>query len=157
MAAAYRFLDRWFVPGVSADELYDVVGDMPGYPAWWGRAFLAVDGRPGPPEPGRVCRVLSRGFLPYRIRWSTEVVAAERPHRIATRLSGDFEGEGEWRIRELDGGAEAVLDWRPQVTKPLVSRLTPLLRPLFRANHHWAMARGRERVLAEIERRRATA
>src|SRR3712207_4135323 len=142
MVAAYRFVDRWWIPGATAAEVYAILGDMASYPTWWPQAFLAVDGEGGEPAPGKVDRVLSRGFLPYRIRWTSECVAAERPHRIATRLTGDFEGEGEWRIAEADGGVVAELDWRPSVTKPLVRNLTPLLRPLFRANHEWAMARG---------------
>jgi hypothetical protein len=155
MVAAYRFLDRWEIPDATPDEVYTVLGDMPAYPAWWPQAFLEVDGEGGEPQPGKVNRVVSRGFLPYRIRWSSECVAAERPHRIATRLSGDFEGEGEWRIARLDGGVVAELDWRPRVAKPLVRNLTPVLSPLFRANHDWAMARGQARVGGEVARRRA--
>ena len=154
MVAAYRFVDRWSIPGATVDEVYTVLGDMAAYPQWWPQAFLVVEGPGGEPAPGKIHRVVSRGFLPYRIRWSSECVAAERPHRIATRLAGDFEGEGEWRIEAVAGGVRAELDWRPCVTKPLVRNLTPVLRPLFRSNHNWAMARGQERVLGEVERRR---
>jgi hypothetical protein len=73
---------------------------------------------------------------------------AERPFRILSRLSKDFDGSGEWTLSETAAGTEAVLDWRPSVNHPLIRYLTPLLRPLFRSNHNWAMRRG-ERQLRE--------
>lgn len=47
----------------------------------------------------------------------------------------------------------ATLDWRPAVEKPLVKHLTPVLRPLFRANHLWAIRRGQEGILEYMRRR----
>ena len=40
--------------------------------------------------------------------------------------------------------------------KPLLRTLTPVLRPLFAANHHWAMAKGEESLRLELARRQAT-
>jgi hypothetical protein len=155
MTAAYEFLDRWFVPGATPEEVYDVIGDATAYPRWWGDVFLDVGGDAGPPRPGRRNTVVAKGFLPYRLHFETETVEAERPSRIAMRLSGEFEGGGEWRIAAAEGGTRAELLWRPIVAKPLVKHLTPVLRPLFRANHNWTMVRGQRHIGAEVERRRA--
>jgi hypothetical protein len=46
-------------------------------------------------------------------------------------------------------------DWRVSATKPLLRRLSWLLRPAFAANHRWAMARGEESLALEMRRRRA--
>jgi hypothetical protein len=85
-------------------------------------------------------------------RWWTnfglEVLEAERPRRILSRLSKDFDGTGLWTLEETADGTQATLDWRPMVNHPLIKYLTPLLRPLFRSNHNWAMRRG-ERQLRE--------
>jgi hypothetical protein len=67
-----------------------------------------------------------------------------------SRLSGDFEGTGEWRLREEHGATLAELDWRPVVAKPFVRQLTPVLRLLFRANHNWTMRRGQQRILERL-------
>ncbi len=48
-------------------------------------------------------------------------------------------------------------DWRISATKPLLRRLSWLLRPAFSANHHWAMKRGEESLRLELRRRRAPA
>jgi uncharacterized protein YndB with AHSA1/START domain len=154
MAARYQFVDRWFVPGASVEEVYDVIGEQLEYPSWWGNVFLSVTGDDGPPRPGRRASIVSKGFLPYKLRWDTEIVEVERPRRILMTLSGDFEGSGEWKLEDADGGTSATLDWRPAVEKPFVKELTPVLRPLFRANHKWAMRRGQEGILGYMRGRR---
>lgn len=46
-------------------------------------------------------------------------------------------------------------DWRISAEKPLLRRLSFLLKPIFAANHRWAMARGEESLRLELRRRRA--
>jgi hypothetical protein len=48
-----------------------------------------------------------------------------------------------------------VTNWRVRAAKPLLRYLSFLLRPVFAANHHWAMARGEESLKLELLRRRA--
>jgi uncharacterized protein YndB with AHSA1/START domain len=156
MGAQYHFVDRWFVPA-PLEDVFAVIGDQLAYPRWWGDVFLQVTGDEGPPRPGRRARLVTRGFLPYRLRFEGEVVAADPPHGFSMRLSGDFEGEGAWSLTEHDGGTAAVLDWRPIVQKPGVKQLTPLLRPLFRANHDWAMRRGQAAIVRLFDELRAAA
>lgn len=45
--------------------------------------------------------------------------------------------------------------WQITATKPLLKLLTPLLRPAFSANHHWAMRMGEQSLRLELQRRRA--
>jgi hypothetical protein len=136
------------------DDVYDVIGDQLGYPAWWEKVFLAVTGDEGPPRPGRRASIVSKGFLPYKLRWDVEVVEAERPRGFRFTMEGDFVGSGDWTLEEADKGTRATLDFRPAVEKPFVKHLTPVLRPLFRANHVWAMRRGQEGIVDFIRRRR---
>jgi uncharacterized protein YndB with AHSA1/START domain len=147
--ARYQFLSEWFVPA-PPERVYDVLGALEEYPEWWGDVFLEVEGDKGPPRPGKRSRVKARGYLPYRLRWEAEIVEAERPHKIRMRLSGDFDGEGEWRLRPVEGGTQATLDWQPAVNKPLIRYLTPVLRPLFASNHYWTMRRGQEHIVERV-------
>jgi hypothetical protein len=50
---------------------------------------------------------------------------------------------------------DIVFDWRLRAEKPLLKSLSFLLKPLFRWNHGWAMARGEEGLRRELIRRRA--
>lgn len=149
MPAAYRFLDRWIVP-YELESVFDVVGDPLAYPEWWTSVFLSAEGDAGPPRAGNRTTVVARGFLPYRLRFTLETTEVERPSRVSSKLVGDFEGTGEWRLRKEGTGTICELDWRPVVNKAGVKQLTPLLRPLFRANHDWTMRQGQRLVLGRL-------
>lgn len=58
----------------------------------------------------------------------------------------------------MQDGAQvkATYDWRIRAEKPLLRRLSPLMRPLLEANHRWAMAQGEESLRLELARRRAS-
>jgi uncharacterized protein YndB with AHSA1/START domain len=146
-APAYRFLDTWRIPA-PIERVYDVIGDSLGYERWWTDFVIRSSGDSGEPRPGKRNELLVKAYLPYKVSFGLEVLEAERPVRILSRLSKDFSGTGEWTLHETPEGTEAVLDWRPSVNHPLIRYLTPLLRPLFRSNHDWAMRRG-ERQLRE--------
>jgi uncharacterized protein YndB with AHSA1/START domain len=151
VAAEYRFVDRWIVPH-PIESVFDLVGDPLAYPEWWSDVFISAEGDAGPPRVGNRTTVVARGFLPYRLRFSLETTAVEPPTRIRSRLVGDFEGSGEWRLQQDGEATVAELDWRPIVNKTGVRQLTPVLRPLFRANHNWTMRRGQQRILERLER-----
>jgi uncharacterized protein YndB with AHSA1/START domain len=152
VAAQYQFIDRWYVPA-PIEDVYDVIGDQLDYPSWWNKVFLSVTGDEGPPRPGRRASMVTKGFLPYRLRWDSEVVEAERPRGFRFRMEGDFVGSGHWTLEDANGGTRATLDFRPAVEKSLVKHLTPVLRRLFRANHSWAMRRGQEGIVEYLRRR----
>ena len=107
---------------------------------------IRATGDEGPPAPGKRNELLVKAYLPYRVNFGLEVVQAERPQRILSNLSKDFDGSGEWTLHETADGTVATLDWRPSVNHPLIRYLTPALRPLFRSNHNWAMRRGERQI-----------
>jgi hypothetical protein len=143
----YRFVDRWFVRA-PLETTYDTIGDTLGYPGWWGDVFVSVDGDGGPPRPGRHVHIVSRGFLPYLLRWEAEISDVDAPSGFAFTMTGDFVGSGSWRFESAADGTNAVFDFRPRVEKTGVKQLSPVLKPLFRWNHRWAMNRGERGVNA---------
>ena len=153
--AAYRFVDEWLVPA-SPEWVYGLLSCPREYPGWWRDAFLEGEGDPGPAAPGKRARLLTRGRLPYRLRWELTCVEAVAPSRLVSRIEGDFVGQGIWTISSEGRGTRAVLEWNIEVRKGLVRRLTPILRPLFAWNHRWAMARGLERITALASEPRAS-
>ena len=55
---------------------------------------------------------------------------------------------------QADGPAVIVrYDWQVDARKPLLRALTWLLRPIFTANHKWAMRKGEESLKLELARR----
>jgi uncharacterized protein YndB with AHSA1/START domain len=152
MPPAYRFLDRWVVPA-PIDRVYDAIGDVLGYERWWTDFVIRATGDEAPPEVGKKNELLVKAYLPYKVNFGLEVVEAEPPRRILSRLSKDFGGSGEWTLGETDGVTTATLDWRPSVNHALIRWLTPVLRPLFRSNHTWAMRRGERQIREYLDTR----
>jgi uncharacterized protein YndB with AHSA1/START domain len=145
MPPAYRFVDRWVVP-TSIERVYDAIGDVLAYERWWTDFVLRATGDEAPPEPRKRNELLVKAYLPYKVNFGLQVIEAERPRRILSRLSKDFDGTGEWMLEETPDGTVATLDWRPSVNHVLIRYLTPALRPLFRSNHNWAMRRGEQQI-----------
>ena len=96
-------------------------------------------------------QVVAHGYLPYRLRYEFECVAVDPPRRVDSILHGDFEGSASLAFETADGGTRVVLDFRPRVNKAGVRQLTPLLRPIFRSNHAWAMRRGEQRIAERLQ------
>jgi hypothetical protein len=156
-ASSYHFVSRWRVDG-TCGEVADVLGDPVALSRWWPSVYLAVN-EIAPPDAralGRRVGLVTKGWLPYTIRWEFEVVDSRYPHGFTIAASGDFDGRGVWTF-EQDGPAVNIeYDWQLKVEKPLLRSLSFLLRPVFAANHRWAMARGEESLRLELARRRAT-
>jgi hypothetical protein len=77
-------------------------------------------------------------------------VAADKPHRMSIRASGDLEGRGEWQLRQEGDWVDVRYDWTVLATKPWMILLAPLLHPVFVWNHKWAMQRGLEGLRREL-------
>ena len=97
--------------------------------------------------------MLTRGWLPYKLRWESCCTESEPPRRLAITASGDFNGVGVWTLEQDGGFVNATFDWRLTADKPLLRYLSFLFKPIFAANHRWAMARGEESLKRELVRR----
>ena len=154
-ANEFRIVTRWQVQA-TAEEVAAVLSDAESLTRWWGQVYLAVAViAPGDAAGiGRKVSVFSKGWLPYRLRWTGELVAADMPHSWTIRATGDLSGEGTWLLTETGGWTEVVYDWRVSADRPLFRWLAPLLAPVFAWNHRWAMARGEEGLKEEVVRSR---
>jgi hypothetical protein len=153
---AYHFVTHWRVAG-TCGEVADVLGDPLSLPQWWPAVYLTVEelAPPGPHGTGNRLRLLTKGWLPYTLQWDLVVVASNYPNGSTIEASGDLSGRGVWTIRQ-DGAAVVVTyDWRVRAEKRLLRNLSFLLRPVFAANHRWAMTQGEESLKLELARRRA--
>ena len=157
MSNQYAFVTRWRVEG-TCGEIADVLSDPLELPRWWPSVYLRVD-ELRPPDArglGRRVRLHTKGWLPYTLTWEFEVVESRYPHGFAIVATGDFDGRGVWTFEQDGAFVNITYDWRLRAEKPLLRNLSPLLKPLFEANHRWAMARGEESLTLELARRRAT-
>ncbi len=89
------------------------------------------------------------------MQWTARTVEKDFPNRLAIHVSGDFEGEGRWSLSADGQIVDVEYVWKIETNKPLLRYLSVLFRPIFAANHRWAMARGEESLRLELSRRRA--
>lgn len=157
-ANEYQFLTEWRV-AATCELLYEILKEGKDYPRWWPEVYLDAQSHPS----GRADHVgdrvdfFTRGWLPYRLHWTAEVVRHERPHLIEIKATGDFVGRGVWQLTPDGTTTRVTFDWRLRADKPLLRWLSPVCKPIFKWNHHWAMARGFESLRHEAARRAALA
>jgi len=139
----YLFVDEWDV-AAPRERVFDAISDARTYPVWWKPVYLDVDSD-GDAEVGKVSRQHFKGRLPYHLHTTSTITRLEPPHIIEADVDGDLRGHGKWTLTENAGGGTHVrFDWQVFADKPLLRILTPILRPAFRWNHAWAIARARE-------------
>jgi len=154
---SYHFITEWQVEG-TCGEVADIIGDPNDLVLWWPAVYLQAE-QLEPPKPsgtGRRMRVWTKGWLPYTLRWEFTVTQSRYPFGFTIEATGDFVGRGEWTFVQEGPIVRITYDWRILAEKPLLKLFTPVLRPVFEANHRWAMAQGEASLKLELARRRAT-
>ncbi len=151
----YAFLTTWRVEA-TCEEVSDILGEATDLPRWWPSVYLAaVELEPGDERGvGRVVSLHTKGWLPYTLQWSFRITESHYPHGFSIEAWGDFVGRGVWTFEQDGGFVNVAYDWRIRADKPLLQRLSLLLKPFFEANHRWAMSRGEESLKREVVRRR---
>jgi hypothetical protein len=144
----------WRVRGTTT-SVYDVLSKPLEFVRWWPEVYLEVrEVRPGDASGvGRILDLHTKGWLPYRLSWQAEVLAADKPHSMSILARGDLDGRGEWRFTQDGEFVKIDYAWTVYVTKPWMVVLAPALRPVFVANHLWAMRRGLEGLERELAKR----
>lgn len=99
-ANEYRFVTVWEVEG-SPDEDLAILDDPADLVRWWPLVYLDDEVEdPGDERGvGNVVRLLTKGWLPYWLRWYFQVTEKTQPTRIALAAWGDLDGPGEWTGR----------------------------------------------------------
>lgn len=153
MPGTYHFVSRWRVRA-TVPEVQDIIGQPLEYPRWWPSVYLDARETTLHGSPIRRVQFHTRGLLPYTLIW--EAAAVERtPERIVIEASGDLEGRGVWSFTQDGDYVDITFEWDVDVNKSLVRYMTPVLRPVFEANHRWSMEQGESSLREELIRYRA--
>lgn len=152
----YHFITHWRVEG-TVKEVADVLKKASELPRWWPSVYLDVEElEPGDEEGvGKVVSLYTKGWLPYTLRWQFRVTDSRYPYGFSLEAWGDFDGRGIWSFEQDGDSVNVTYDWKIRADKPLLKAFSFLLKPIFSANHHWAMRQGEESLKLELARRRA--
>jgi hypothetical protein len=161
----YHFITTWQIPG-SPEEITAILGDAPSLARWWPSVYLEVtEVAPGDERGlGKVVDLWTKGLLPYTLRWQFTVTASDPPTGFRLEADGDFVGVGIWTLEPVSSETDpagplttVTYDWTVIAEKGVLKRFSAIMKPIFSANHHWAMRRGEESLRLELARRHAAA
>jgi hypothetical protein len=152
----YHFTTRWRAES-TVEEVTELIGNGPELTRWWPSVYLEVkELEPGDENGlGKVIDLYTKGWLPYTLRWRFRVTETRHPHGFTLEAWGDFVGQGIWTFEQDGKHVNIIYDWSIHADKPLLRYLSFIMKPLFAANHRWAMAKGEESLHLELARRHA--
>jgi hypothetical protein len=144
-ANEYRFVSHWRVRA-PREAVFEILEKPLTLTRWWPQVYLSVEET----EPD-VFAVHSKGWLPYTLRWKFRRTATDKPHSMALEAWGDLTGRGLWTLEQAGDETAIEYDWSVSADKPLLRYLSLLFKPIFAANHRWAMALGEEGLRAYLK------
>src|SRR5437016_14351494 len=152
----YHFIDRWRVEA-DVKEVADILEDALSVPEGWGSVYVEVkEIEPGGEHGiGKLVSLRAGGWLPYTLRIDFRTVESRYPYGFSMEATGDLEGKGIWTFEPDGPFVNVTYDWTIRANKPIIEKLSFLLKPIFRSNHKWTMRRGEESLQLELLRRRA--
>ena len=148
----YQFITHWRVES-TVDEVSKILGDPLALMRWWPSVYLDVKVvEPGDERGlGRVVSLYTKGWLPYTLRWDFRVTEI-RKNGFTLVAWGDFDGRGIWTFQQDGRWVNIIYDWKINAEKALLRSFSFIMKPIFSANHHWAMAKGEESLKLELAR-----
>lgn len=151
----YHFITHWRVQG-TMKEVTDILGNAGDLVRWWPSVYLGVKILKEGDETGlgKEVSLYTKGWLPYTLRWNFRVSEVTENGFTITAW-GDFEGRGIWTFEQDGPWVNVIYDWKISAEKPLLRYFSFIMKPIFSANHHWAMAKGEESLRLELARRHA--
>jgi hypothetical protein len=157
---SYHFVTHWQVEAM-CKEVYSILKDTNNITRWWPSVYLdAIIKENGAKNGlGKVVQLFTKGWLPYTLIWQFRVTEIHPNDHSGFSLEafGDFVGRGTWTFKQHGKNCDITYDWSLQVEKPLLKYLSFMMKPLFSANHHWAMQKGFESLVLELRRQRGEA
>jgi hypothetical protein len=152
----YHFNTHWRVEA-AIEEVAEILSNGVDLVRWWPSVYLnAEELEPGDAEGvGRVISLYPKGWLPYTLRWQFRVTESRFPHGFTLEAWGDFDRRGIWTLEQDGPWVDVTYDWKIRAEKPLLRYFSLIMKPIFGANHRWAMAQGEASLKLELARRHA--
>lgn len=138
----YHLITRWQLDA-PLEAVWAAIFHAEAWPVWWKGVECAEI-----LEHGDDCglgarqRYTWKSVLPYRLTFVTCVTRVEPLHLLEGRVEGELEGTGCWHFARHANLTTVHFDWQVRTTRPWMTLLTPLAKPVFRWNHNAIMRAG---------------
>lgn len=152
----YHFITQWKMQA-TCEEVYAIISNSKTLAKWWPSVYLDVKEieAGGENNIGKKIALFTKGFLPYTLRWQFVISENRKPYHIKLVAEGDFVGRGIWTFEQAGEDCFITFDWELSAEKPVLKYLSFIMKPIFSANHIWAMKKGEESLRLELLRQRA--
>ncbi len=153
----YSFeIDSFWQLDASFGELDFVLENPLSIADWWASVFMRVEILGGDyySQDGLQCKLWTKGFLPHTFSFTANVFHNKSDEQVVVKTTGDFGGLGTISRYKQSENSIVHINWRTRVDSHWLYWLMMVVKPIFVANHKWAMRKGRLGLIAEIERRR---
>ena len=152
----YIFIDKFTAP-CDEETAYNYIKQIEEYPRWWGKVYKKIIKLKDAPAdaPGAKYAITVGGFLPYTLNIENEVTHMDKPNLIRFNADGDLKGKGAWVFRKVEEGTEVTFDWRVAANKKVIRWFSFLLKPLFKANHHYCVVKAKQGMEKDLRLKNA--
>jgi hypothetical protein len=148
--AEYRFVTHWRF-NAPLERVWAEIDAPERYPEWWPSMRLYRDLTPSVHGVGARAERVTKGVLPYSLRYVTNVTRYEPLREIAYNVEGDLTGSGRM-VLEAEGEQTAVvIYWNVATTGFWFNLFAPPLKPLLAWNHNCVMAQGERGLAARLD------
>jgi hypothetical protein len=152
--AEYRFVTHWRFDA-PLERVWAELDAPERYPQWWPSMRVYRDLTPGIHGVGARAERVTKGVLPYSLRYVTTVTRYEPLQEMAYDAEGDLTGSGRMVLEAIGRQTHVTIYWNVATVGFWLNLVAPLLKPVLAWNHNWVMAQG-ERSLANRLREGAT-
>lgn len=141
-AGQFELVTEWTLEA-PLDAVWEAIATPDDWPSWWKAVKRVEPLAPGDASGiGAARRFVWATALPYQLTFDMTVTAVEPKRLLEGRASGELDGVGRWTFRGEGTTTHVRYDWIVAVTKPWMTWLAPVLRPLFAWNHAVVMGWG---------------
>ena len=154
--ADYEFVTTWHLDAPPG-EVFAVIVDAPHWPEWWPSVRSVRQIEAGDANGiGTIHRYEFEGWLPYTLIFDVRATVIDPPRALDGIASGELEGIGQWRLEPDGGGTVVTYRWAVATTRWWMNVLSPVLRPVFVANHGTVMRSGEQGLRRTLASRSMT-
>lgn len=153
----YSFeIDSYWEMEATSPELDFVLENPLSIADWWAAVFMRVEVIEGDyySGEGMLVKLWTKGFLPHTFSFLANVTHDDENDQVIVKTRGDFGGVGKITRSARSEGMMIHVNWQTSVDNHYLYWVMMAVKPVFVANHKWAMRKGKEGLAAELLRRK---
>ncbi len=149
--AEYKFITYWKI-NTRKEEVWELIKNVSSWPDWWpGVLDVHQIQNVGDGEHSPRFAHTWQSFLPYKLKFVTEITEIVIYKSIEAKVIGELEGKGLWEFKEEEfGNTTVVYKWHVRTTLTWMNISAPFLSGVFRRNHDTIMRWGGEGIAKKL-------